>query len=45
MVVLSEVDSTNHKSCTASAHATAQKILRRKHFRKPKKIIAPQAQV
>ena len=37
MVVLPEVDSTSHKSCTASARATARKILRRKHFRKPKK--------
>ena len=40
MVVLPEVDSTSYKS----THATARKILRRKHFRKPKKIIAPQAQ-
>ena len=45
MVVLAEVDSTSHKSCTASARATTRKILRRKHFRKPKKIIAPQGQV
>ena len=37
MVVLPEVDSTSHKSCTASARATAQKILRHRHFRKPKK--------
>ena len=44
MVVLPEVDSTSHKNCTASARATAQKILRQKHFRKQKKIIAPQAQ-
>ena len=45
MVVLPEVDCTSHKSCTASARATARKILRRKHFRKPKKEIVPQAQV
>ena len=37
MVVLPEVDSTSHKSCTASARAVARKILRRKHFPKPKK--------
>ena len=43
MVVLPEVDSTSHKSWTASARATARKILRCKHFRK-QKIIAPQAQ-
>ena len=45
MVILPEVDSTSHKTCTASTYAAARKILRRKHFRKPKKIIAPQAQV
>ena len=37
MVVLPEVDSTSHKSCTTSERATARKILRRKHFPKPKK--------
>ena len=37
MVVLPEVDSTSHKSCTASARATARKILHRKHFASHKK--------
>ena len=44
MVVLPEVGSTSHKSCTSSARTTTRKILRRKRFRWPKKIIAPQAQ-
>ena len=39
-----EVGSTSHKSCAASARATTLKILHRKHFRKPKKVIALQAQ-
>ena len=42
---LPEVGSASHKSCIASARATMLKRLRRKRFRKPKKIIAPQAQV
>ena len=37
--------SASHKSWAASARATTLKILRCKRFRKPKKIIAPQAQV
>ena len=36
--------SASHKSCAASAHATTLKILRRKRFRKPQKIIVLQAQ-
>ena len=39
-----EVGSASHKSCAASARATNLNILRRKRFRKPQKIIAPQAQ-
>ena len=39
-----EVCSASHKSCAASARATTLKILRRKRFRKPKEIIASQAQ-
>ena len=39
-----EVGSASHKSFIASARATSLKILRRKRFRMPPKIIAPQAQ-
>ena len=39
-----EVGSASHKSCAASARATTLKMLLRKRFRKPQKIIAPQAQ-
>ena len=39
-----EMGSSSHKSCAASARATTLKILLRKRFRKPKKIIVPQAQ-
>ena len=39
-----EVGSASHKICAASERATNLKILRRKRFREPQKIIAPQAQ-
>ena len=42
--VFPEVGSASCKSCAASARATIPKIMCRKRFRKPKKIIAPQAQ-
>ena len=42
--VAAEVGSTSHKICAASARATTLKILRRKRFCKPNKIIALQAQ-
>ena len=42
--VRSGVRSVIHKSCTASTRATTLKFLRRKRFRKPKKIIALQGQ-
>ena len=42
---LAEVGSASRESCAASARATTLKILRQKRFHKPKKIIAPQAQV
>ena len=37
--IKAEVGSANHKSCAASARATTLKILRRKGFRKPKKLL------
>ena len=42
---LPKVGSASRKRSAANARATTLKILRRKRFRKPKKIIAPQAQV
>ena len=41
---VAKMGSASHKSCVASARATTVKILRRKRFRKPQKIIALQAQ-
>ena len=40
----SEVGSASHSTCAASVRATTLKLLRRKRFRDPPKIIAPQAQ-
>ena len=44
VTIQAEVGSASFKSCAASARATILKILHRKRFRKPKKVIAPQAQ-